>query len=191
MLLIFTTAGSGKNTIIAMLIALQHSMRRGHEGTERPLYLAPGRPGDPNPTTGDVHLYSDPGTQGTRMPILFTDCEGLDGGDKLPTGAGEAVKSSARRIRARRVRNIRWAKEPGGQKRDFFVLDMFSEILYTFSDVVVFVLREPRALESVTAKHILPWANNSIDKSLNQTVRPHIIVVLNACDVGATQDDTE
>ena len=46
----------------------------------------PGLVGDNMPTTGDVHLYADPGTGDTSKPILFADCEGMAGGEGAPMG---------------------------------------------------------------------------------------------------------
>jgi hypothetical protein len=37
-----------------------------------------------NPTSGDVHLYADPSTLNKINPMLFVDCEGLDGGNNAP-----------------------------------------------------------------------------------------------------------
>jgi hypothetical protein len=39
------------------------------------------------PTSGDVHLYSDPASYYSAMPMLYADCEGLDGGENVPRGA--------------------------------------------------------------------------------------------------------
>lgn len=39
---------------------------------------------DKSPTSGDVHLYADPETAYTRLPMLYADCEGLSGGEMEP-----------------------------------------------------------------------------------------------------------
>ena len=39
------------------------------------------------PTSGDVHLYSDPKTRLSDYPIMYADCEGLEGGEREPLGA--------------------------------------------------------------------------------------------------------
>lgn len=39
---------------------------------------------DKSPTSGDVHLYADPKTAYTRLPMLYADCEGLQGGEIEP-----------------------------------------------------------------------------------------------------------
>lgn len=117
------------------------------------------------PTTGDVHLYADPATFNTSAPMLFVDCEGLNGGEARPKGlwhiASESVpqgmlppdpiessyfNDSSRLLRSRysSQRSISWAKTPQTKKREYTVSQLYPRILYTFSDVVVFVLRNPR-----------------------------------------------
>lgn len=131
------------------------------------------------PTTGDVHLYADPYTYRSKSPILYADCEGLDGGEAIPRGvrhrsnqnpisditaslgastmAGRSPRSSSRTSdfierRSRRARNnrhstqrdIAWAVTPETKKREYAVKKLYPRLLYTFSDVVVFVLRNPR-----------------------------------------------
>ncbi|KAK8015171.1 hypothetical protein PG990_008467 [Apiospora arundinis] len=55
-------------------------------------------------------------------------------------------------------------------------------LLYTFSDVVVFVLRNARAFASTVLEKLLRWGQSSIDKSVNQPTLPHAVIVLNATD---------
>lgn len=129
------------------------------------------------PTTGDVHLYADPCTYRSKSPILYADCEGLDGGEATPRGirhrsnqnsktdiaaslgAGigrsprpssrtsgfiERTSRRARRNRHSTQRDIAWAVTPETKKREYAVKKLYPRLLYTFSDVVVFVLRNPR-----------------------------------------------
>lgn len=126
------------------------------------------------PTTGDVHLYADPFTYHSKSPILYADCEGLDGGEAIPrgvrhrsnqnpisdltssigAGAGRSLRSTSdlierrsRRLRKNRhstQRDIAWAVTPETKKREYAVKKLYPRLLYTFSDVVVFVLRNPR-----------------------------------------------
>lgn len=122
------------------------------------------------PTTGDVHLYADPFTYHSKSPILYADCEGLDGGEAIPrgvrhrsntssigAGAGSSLRPSSRtsdlvergsrRLRKNRhstQRDIAWAVTPETKKREYAVKKLYPRLLYTFSDVVVFVLRNPR-----------------------------------------------
>lgn len=41
-------------------------------------------------------------------------------------------------------RDIVWAVTPETKKREYAVTQLYPRLLYTFSDVVVFVLRNPR-----------------------------------------------
>ena len=69
-----------------MLIGHQE---RAHRTKDDIRFASPvvGSVNDNIPTTGDVHLYADPGTYLSKSPMLYADCEGLDGGDNLPRGA--------------------------------------------------------------------------------------------------------
>jgi hypothetical protein len=123
-----------------------------------------GATGDNLPTSGDVHLYSDPATYYSAKPMLYADCEGLDGGENVPRGArykirDDAAPQAARatsakndptfRRRIRKVahssqRDIIWATTPETRKREYAVTELYPRLLYTFSDVVVFVLRNAK-----------------------------------------------
>jgi hypothetical protein len=119
------------------------------------------------PTSGDVHLYADPGTYYTPYPILYADCEGMDGGEKTPIGAqntwGNEPGSSkptfptpspvqSRQAEPRKLqkpakrskRVLKWANSPEKRKREFAVKNLYPRILYAFSDIIVFVLRNDR-----------------------------------------------
>lgn len=102
------------------------------------------------PTTGDVHLYPDQATCDTRIPLLFADCEGLDGGGKEPA----SLKWKGFNISSK-SRNIRWASRGSGLKREDVVTGLFPKILYTFSDVVVFVLRAHRYDPMIPSENII------------------------------------
>jgi hypothetical protein len=102
------------------------------------------------PTSADVHLYADPKTFSERTPLLFADCEGFEGGEKLPIGAIENrtspldVETSLSRLTPGRTRPLKWAKTQEQQTREYVVKQLYPRILYTFSDVVVFVLRNAK-----------------------------------------------
>lgn len=89
------------------------------------------------------------------------------------------------------------------QSREYAVTTLFPRILYTFSDVVVFILREVRyaaplsmqsnmtpdllfshvrTFQTEVLQHLISWAAMSIDKSINQPSLPHIVVVINATE---------
>ena len=109
------------------------------------------------PTSGGVHLYPDPQTFPSDNPILYADCEGLEGGEREPMA--ERIKKASRHtgnhIPGRRTqsletrdhcseREITWADTPTKRSREFAVMSLYPRLLYTFSDVVVFVLKNPR-----------------------------------------------
>jgi hypothetical protein len=122
-----------------------------------------GATNDNIPTSGDVHLYSDPATYYSPRSILYADCEGLDGGENIPHGArfkqkdgipasgGRASSSDDPHFRKKvrkaahsYQRDIAWATTPDTRKREYAVTQLYPRLLYTFSDVVVFVLRNSK-----------------------------------------------
>ncbi|KAL1847964.1 hypothetical protein Daus18300_013767 [Diaporthe australafricana] len=171
---------------------------------------------DRTATTGDVHIYADPSSAFSTTPLLFVDCEGLNGGEAMPkqlrhhhqsqdprspartapssaappppyhptTAPGERGDDHGRYLRSRHSsrRAIAWARTPQARKREFAVSQLYPRILYTFSDVVVFVLRNPRAFESTVLDRLVGWGARSIGASLNQPALPHAVIVLNATD---------
>ncbi|KAI0124847.1 hypothetical protein BJ170DRAFT_478611 [Xylariales sp. AK1849] len=193
--------GAGKSTVIKMLIDREDQSSATGAG-KFPLPVTSST-NDRIPTTGDVHLYADPSTYRTKAPILYADCEGLNGGEAIPRGVrhrqkedgislssgssrsttyvGES-KKKLRKCRYGTERDIVWAITPETKKREYAVTQLYPRLLYTFSDVVVFVLRNPRAFESTVLEKLLEWGAASIDKSLNQPALPHAVIVLNAIE---------
>ncbi|KAI2468208.1 hypothetical protein F4781DRAFT_399238 [Annulohypoxylon bovei var. microspora] len=184
--------GAGKSTLIKLLID-----RQVLDPSETTDYHSPvtSSNNDYIPTTGDVHLYTEPSTLFTNTPLLFVDCEGFNGGEAMPKalrchpqdGYGEELLSQRdmkRLLRSRysSQRHITWASNPQTQRREYTVSQLYPRILYTFSDVVVFVLRNPRSFESTVLDKLIKWGAASVDKSLNQPVLPHAIIVLNATE---------
>lgn len=113
------------------------------------------------PTSGDVHLYSDPSTYVTNFPILYADCEGLEGGEIEPMAAQakrdmnqafdidhtRRTGSFQKRLRKKHhssQREITWAITPEQKSRQYSVKNLYPRLLYTFSDVCVFVLKNSR-----------------------------------------------
>ena len=84
------------------------------------------------------------------MPILYADCEGFEGGEKTPLGARLRKRpiSDPRLIQPEyaqaRSLPIEWANTEESRQREYAVKELYPRLLYTFSDVVVFVLRNPR-----------------------------------------------
>lgn len=143
-------AGAGKSTIIKLVIDLS--------AREEDKYATPvvGSVGKDVPTSGGVHLYLDPKTANSEAPILYADCEGLEGGEREPLGAWRNTKDrnisdQAGSIRQHfgnlqhtSAREITWATTNERRSRGFAVTNLYPRLLYTFSDVIVFVLKNPR-----------------------------------------------
>lgn len=139
--------------------------------------------------------------------MLYADCEGLDGGDRDPVAvqfAGKCINVEGdgdelnKRIRpylegvdGYTPKQITWAE----QGRQALVRELYPRLLYSFSDVVVFVLDNPRYVEGhghhiiyINASvrkfesvliQLVKWAHQAIEKACNQSVLPHAVVALN------------
>jgi hypothetical protein len=152
--------GDGKSTLIKMLIDQQlQAVDSKDEPFPTPVV---GAIDSSNPTSGDVHLYADPRTFHEQFPILFADSEGLKGGEKVPLGdrsktgvhhhhpesvwrdGGSASDGRPRPKLLRKAWDIQWADNPATRRREYAVRHLYPRFLYTFSDVVVYVLRNER-----------------------------------------------
>lgn len=142
------------------------------------------------PTSGDVHLYSDLRTSATSRPVLYGDCEGLHGGERTPSGAHGKSKatqcsmSPTSFLKAQNQtseREILWANTPESRSREYQVHNLYPRLLYSFSDVICFVLKNSRTIEK-TVQQLLNWAAAALETSSNQPVMPHAIIVMNACE---------
>jgi len=160
--------GAGKSTLLKMLIERQFSWLAGEMDRAACLqtFLTPVVGSYENsivPTSGDVHLYADPATYFAESPTFFVDSEGLDGGeaapiatryqeqDRLANATMKFGRSKNRLAKTKRwrfsrevSRPINWMDAPEKDKREFTVTHFYPRILYTFSDVIVFVLRNAR-----------------------------------------------
>lgn len=117
------------------------------------------------PVSADVHLYADPCTISTETPLLYADCEGLEGGESAPRTelfrtqdrASEMTSTNASPLHSPQKlnrlykkghsvsRKLSWASgDKEKSKREYAVTELYPRVLYTFSDVVVFVLRNPK-----------------------------------------------
>lgn len=136
--------GAGKSSLIKLLIDLKSEES---ESFETPVVGAVGRD---VATSEDVHLYLDPDSSESQAPLLFADCEGLEGGERDPIGAKLKRKLASQnnvangRRKPTSERELIWADTPKKQSRDFAVAHLYPRLLYTFSDVIVFVLKNPR-----------------------------------------------
>lgn len=152
--------GAGKSTLIKMLIDQQERHLPTHD-TTFPSPVVGSMAHENVPTSGDVHLYSDPATCFGEYPMLYADCEGLEGGEHLPISAQyrnaptlprDEKRDHQGKQRRKKVskgmrctqRAIEWADSFEKQKRQYAVTELYPRLLYTFSDVIVFVLRNPK-----------------------------------------------
>ncbi|KAK6438068.1 hypothetical protein LTR95_005742 [Oleoguttula sp. CCFEE 5521] len=160
--------GAGKSTLIKLLIDLKS------EEDERFPTPVVGAVGRDVATSEDVHLYLDPDSSESQAPLLFADCEGLEGGERDPIGAklkrkmesAQPVGPGGRRkprLKHTSERELIWADTPKKQSREFAVAHLYPRLLYTFSDVICFVLRNPRVIESVLER-LVDWAAAALEK---------------------------
>ncbi|RSL53134.1 hypothetical protein CEP54_010562 [Fusarium duplospermum] len=164
--------GDGKSGLINLLIK---GLNKGFQDCAAPIVGA--SKNQQQPTSGDVHLYVDPMSFGTANPKLYVDCEGLKGGDNTPQSLNAIARSGAKKLFNGIGRTIFGAE---GQGRQFIVSQVYSRILYTFSDVVVFVLVNTRTIENVIHQ-LLEWGSESVCHVSNQAVLPHAVIALNKC----------
>ena len=108
-------------------------------------------------TSEGVHLYADPEHLDSSKPILYADCEGLNAGEEAPFAVNEETsppkeaQPTGRHHRfgkklPGRARPIEWTKpnDPVRGSREFAVSNLYPRFLYTFSDVLVFVQKNPK-----------------------------------------------
>jgi hypothetical protein len=180
--------GAGKSSLIRLLIELH-----APAGSKSQVPVVGSNLHQDVPTSGDVHLYADPNTFEGDLPILYADCEGLDGGEREPMGARARNKkdvsdkrthSFIKQIRKQHhtsEREIVWATTPKTRSREYHVRNLYPRLLYTFSDVIVFVTKNPRVIENVI-EQLIRWAAAALETSSNQPLLPHAIIVFNASD---------
>jgi predicted acylesterase/phospholipase RssA/energy-coupling factor transporter ATP-binding protein EcfA2 len=184
--------GAGKSTLIRLLIELCSDTQKR---VQVPVIGSVNH--QDTPTSGDVHLYCDYQTFNGEHPLLYADCEGLDGGEREPVGANsrrarrersgtrkqtDHANSSNGRVRRQNsdpAREILWATTEERRSREYIVRNLYPRLLFTFSDVVVFVMKNPRVIENAI-EQLIRWAAAAIETSSNQPVLPHAIIVLNA-----------
>jgi hypothetical protein len=95
---------------------------------------------------------------------MYADCEGLEGGENVPQGAkfkqkdGVAMPASLnpnpshnsqfrkklRKKAGNPARDLAWAVDPETKRREFAVTQLYPRLLYTFSDTVVYVLKNSK-----------------------------------------------
>ncbi|OAL51396.1 FabD/lysophospholipase-like protein [Pyrenochaeta sp. DS3sAY3a] len=188
---------AGKSTLINMLIRAGDDSDQGDATEDFPAPIVGTSAHSHLPTSANVHLYADPMTIDRQVPLLFADCEGFEGGERAPK-AIEAIethesRSTARLLRSKGTRPLKWALNEAKHTRSHAVKELFPRMLYTFSDVVVFVLREAdsKTFETSSLGPLLQWGKTSLETSVNQPTLPHAIVVLNASEIGIEPKEWE
>ncbi|EMD00681.1 hypothetical protein BAUCODRAFT_59422, partial [Baudoinia panamericana UAMH 10762] len=179
---------AGKSTLIKMLI--NHDVD-GVPVENRDMFPSPvvgSVVNDTLPTSGDVHLYADPSTHAEQLPLLYADCEGFEGGERMPLGARSRrrarsdPKEDILKLSNVHSRLIEWANTEESKQREYAVTALYPRLLYTFSDCVVFVLRNAKTFQSSVLTKLLEWGVAALEKSINQPALPHCIVALNGTD---------
>ncbi|KAF2475025.1 uncharacterized protein BDR25DRAFT_280671 [Lindgomyces ingoldianus] len=176
---------AGKSTLVKMLIDHEESKNDPNAASSFPSPVTGSPINDTTPTSADVHLYSDPATWGNERPMLYADCEGLNAGERVPMGAHckRIVKGDNSRRLGLRVRPLEWANSDETKTRQYAVTQTYPRLLYTFSDVVVFVLRNPKTFEHAVLTKLFEWAFASLEASTNQGTLPHAVIAINFTDV--------
>ncbi|KAF7504590.1 hypothetical protein GJ744_002085 [Endocarpon pusillum] len=185
--------GAGKSTLVKMLIASCED-RATTMGFPSPVVGSPKN--DQLPTSADVHLYADPATFRHWKPKLYADCEGLDAGEVVPksvqakkTTRQEVKRLATKTFSSTRVRSLHWANTAKTCTRNFAVTDLYPRLLYTFSDVVVFVLRNAKSFQQTALQRLLEWGSRSLEKSVGQPILPHAIIAVNATEISMPNDE--
>jgi len=134
---------AGKSTLIKMLIDHAEAQSNLASPTSYASPVVGSRIHSSLPTSADVHLYADPNTYSGSRPLFYADAEGLDAGEE-PIGAPSRRKSKVRRSRTGGKHILEWARTAEQRERPYIVSELYPRLLYTFSDVVVFVLRNEK-----------------------------------------------
>nr|POE62816.1 calcium-independent phospholipase a2-gamma [Quercus suber] len=185
---------AGKSTLIKLLVNHDEENNHPDRASLFPSPIVGSVVNDTLPTSGDVHLYADPATHAEQLPILYADCEGFEGGERTPLGArARRRRSDPSKAEADRAnvhsRVIEWAHTEEQRQREYAVTALYPRLLYTFSDCVVFVLRNPKTFQSAVLTKLLEWGVAALEKSINQPALPHCIVAVNGTDPSV--DDRE
>lgn len=185
---------AGKSTLIKMLVDHDEESRSAEDRPVFPSPIVGSIINDTMPTSGDVHLYADPATHAEQLPILYADCEGFEGGERVPLGArsrrranSDPEKRDQSKLSHVHSRPIAWAETEETRQREYAVTALYPRLLYTFSDCVVFVLRNAKTFQSAVLTKLLDWGVAALEKSLNQPALPHCIVALNGTDPGVDE----
>ncbi|KAF8847153.1 hypothetical protein BDZ45DRAFT_811773 [Acephala macrosclerotiorum] len=181
---------AGKSTLIKMLIDCAET----HSSSETQSYFPTPVVGSSihgsRPTSGDVHLYADPKKYSSPRPLFYADAEGLDAGAEPPLAIRRTIRR--RGIRGGGKRRLEWADTPERRERVYMVGELYPRLLYTFSDVVVFVLKNEKTFETTGLERLIRWGAASLETSINQPTLPQLIIAVNAATLNvATPQEWE
>ncbi|KAM5343459.1 hypothetical protein ACJ41O_011996 [Fusarium nematophilum] len=167
--------------------------------------------GDPEsvvPTSSDVHLYRDPVAHPglPEAPLLYADCEGFEGANQSSAAAQTVERARHAHLSGsssswvlqvwqaakRAIRHtLHWAK-PHLHQRQSAVEQLFPRLLYTFSDVVVYVITETEIKKSGSVlERLVKWSLTSDTAGLNRVTLPSLIVAINQSDPSGRVWDPE
>ncbi|KAI5805984.1 acyl transferase/acyl hydrolase/lysophospholipase [Geopyxis carbonaria] len=202
--------GAGKSSLINIMVKVTLNNIKSPRAEIAPV-VAESKGGDMHkPTSGDVHLFRDPSTKDSPRPCFYADCEGLKGGNTKP--AAEKEMSHGKTMWGtvgdkRRIEQvlIRWllpnndpedSSDPQDSKdvdkktkynRQNIVETLYPKVLYTFSDVVIFVNSNARTLEN-SIFQLIEWAETALEISVNQPILPHVILIMNSVNTAETEN---
>lgn len=124
-------------------------------------------------TSGEVNLYKDPSTFGSVTPILYADCEGLDGGEPVCSRYQNEWSKYGKSY-------LMEPKDSNGHPMDrkSAVRNLYPRFLYIFSDVICFISKNPKTFGTIVTT-LMQWSERGARKSLNQYALPAAIIIIN------------
>ncbi|KAI5782162.1 acyl transferase/acyl hydrolase/lysophospholipase [Pyronema domesticum] len=179
--------GAGKSTLISALMKIGSLNVKPTDSENSQPFRTPviGNLSElDTPTSSDVHLFPDPATRESKRPLLFADCEGLEGGNKLPIAARAVMRIGkfGTNLKGKRIQELRMKWATGEQRsRAWMVRKFYPRILFTFSDCVCYVTKNFRTMEVVIAR-LIRWAHAVFQTSVNQPLLPYAIIIINALE---------
>jgi hypothetical protein len=129
------------------------------------------------PTTGEVNLYYDPETFGTKSPRFYADCEGMHG--------AEPAAAQHQKLWHKYGRPYLIEEKDGKQiDRSTAVKTIYPKFLYIFSDAICMVTKSHKSWAE-TAVTLLEWSAIGAQNTVNQYALPAAIIILNQPTVEA------
>ncbi|KAI5921413.1 hypothetical protein F4810DRAFT_712454 [Camillea tinctor] len=182
--------GSGKSTLIRAMIRLLAPGSHKHYSAP-----VPGTLQDQfTSTSSDVHLFADPGTISDEVPVLLADCEGFFGGTtpvsrKIVADANLSYSVS----QLLKDGTLRKTPDKPGKSPKELIQDHLSNAsrkirlewgytLFPASQLTSPIMSTPMPRQGATQDilwNLFDWAKEGLERTLNQRVRPGLIIVLN------------